>query len=269
MPVGQNRLQDGTSGNGMRATRAAAGRNHARARPAIGGAIAAALALLVLGAGLPALAQLPGTGAGVADDPLVQRGVPADATAENAVVARDRALVSGQRVAYERMAATLGLPRSLPDQQIEQLVSSLVIESERVTARGYSARITVNFNPQRVAGGRAPGGASAPLAGPAFGTLSPGAAQPSGPAVATVEAVARYRSFPEWVEITRRLGAAPAVSRMEVLTVSGEMARVRLALRSQPPDAAAELAQGGLLLGPAGMDARPGEGWRLGLVGAR
>ncbi|WP_439599189.1 hypothetical protein, partial [Falsiroseomonas sp.] len=112
------------------------------------------LALLLL-SGLalrPALAQ---------DDPLVQRGVPAEATAETAVLAREQALNAGQRLAYERMAAATGLSTSASTQQIESMVRSLVIESERITARTYTARITVNFNPQGVAaaGGRLPGGA--------------------------------------------------------------------------------------------------------------
>jgi hypothetical protein len=259
MPVGQHGVNHSTG----RATRAGRGNNHGRAPRAIARALAAALL-----AAIPALAPPAGPAHAQAvpeDNPMVQRGVPAEATAENAVVARDRALASGQRIAYDRMAGQLGLPRGLSDSQIEAMVASLVIESERITPRGYSARITVNFNPQRVAGGRAPGG-SAPLPGPGSGaTVSPS----GGPTVATLEAVARYRSFPEWVEITRRLGASPTVARAEVVTVSGEMARIRLALRSQPPDAAVELAQGGLMLGPAAMDARPGEGWRLGLAGSR
>lgn len=210
----------------------------------------------------PALAQTAAE-----DNPLVQQGIPAEATAENAVIARDRALASGQRLAYERLAAALGLPRSLPDQQIENLVQSLVIESERITPRGYTARITVNFNPQRVASlsGRSPG-----MEGPATGFgAAPGTPRPTGPAVATVEALASYRSFPEWVEITRRLGASPSVARMEVIAVSGQAARLRLALRSPPTEAAMELAQSGIALGPAPIDARPGEGWRLGLAGGR
>jgi hypothetical protein len=267
MPVGQHGSKQHGSKHGTgRTTRAAGGHNHGRAPRAIARALAAALL-----AAAPAwtLAVPPAHAQAVAEDnPLVQRGVPAEATAENAVVARDRALAAGQRIAYDRMAGQLGLPRGLSDSQIEALVSSLVIESERITPRGYSARITVNFNPQRVAG-RAPGGAAPGPSGPAFGTPAPGAASPGGPAVATLEAVARYRSLPEWAEITRRLNASPAVARAEVVTVSGEMARIRLALRSQPPDAAAELAQGGLLLGPAAMDARPGEGWRLALAGYR
>lgn len=263
MRVGQDRTQ-----HGDQATRAGRGHNHGRSPRAIAGAMALALAVLAPGAGLvpAAWAQAPVPGAAT-DDPLVQRGVPAEATAENAVVARDRALASGQRIAYDRMATALGLQRGLSDSQIESLVTSLVIESERITPRGYAARITVNFNPQRVGvAGRAPGGAAPPLAGPAFGGPAP--AQPAGPAVASVEAVARYRSFPEWAEISRRLGSSGAVSRVEVVTISGEAARLRIALRSQPPEAAADLAAGGLQLAPAtGFDARPGEGWRLSLGG--
>lgn len=237
----------------MPGTRTLAGRGGNNHAPAGAATRRAALALAVLLAPAAALAQ-----AMPEDNPLVQRNIPAEATAENAVVARDRALAAGQRLAYERMATQLNLPRNLSDSQIEAMVQSLVIESERITPRGYVARITVNFSPGAVGAGRA----AAP------GMATP--AQPGrGPAVATVEAVARYRTFPEWVEISRRLNAAPQVARIEVVTISGEMARLRLGLRSQPPDAAAELVSSGLQLAPGPIDARPGEGWRLGLAGGR
>ena len=236
---------------GTRIDVAGRGNNHAGAAASIAARLSAALLALVLVLGGPARAQ---------DDPTVQRGVPAEATAENAVVARDRALASGQRIAYERMAAAMGLPTGLSDSQIQGMVRSLVIESERVTPRGYSARITVNFNAGRA---RASGEAAAGAAG--------GASSPArrGPAVATVEAVALYRSFPEWVEINRRLAAAGPVARTEVLSVSGDRARLRLALRAQPIDAATEFAESGLDLAQGTMDARPGEAWRLTLAGGR
>ncbi|WP_203072892.1 hypothetical protein [Falsiroseomonas ponticola] len=246
---------------------------------------------MMLGAALafaaPVLLPMPAYAQATPEEnPLVQRGVPAEATAETAVIARDRALNAGQRTAYDRMAAALGLPRGIPDAQIEGLVQSLVIESERITTRGYSARLTVNFNPGRVAamGGRSPGappgaiGAPGTLfsapGGPATGPApagTPTAQAPGigGPAVATVEALALYRSFPEWVEITRRLGAASPVARFDIVSLTGESARLRLGLRTQPPEAAAELAQSGIALAPAPIDSRPGEGWRLSLAGGR
>ena len=252
MPVGQDSAQKDRKGGAP----AADGHNHARRLRAI--ALAAALGC-ALGLSGPARAELgddeiEGTSA-AAETPLIQRNIPAEATAENAVVARDRALVAGQRTAYERMAASLGLPANASDSDIQALVSSLVIESERVTPRGYAARITVNFN--------APGGAANPLAAQVPPPLPGAAAQ--GPTVASLEAVARYRSLPEYADLTRRLAAQPAVARVEIVSISGERARLRLGLRSQPQDAAAEMARGGLLLGPGAA----GEGWRLGLAGGR
>uniref|UniRef100_UPI003F6FA61F hypothetical protein n=1 Tax=Falsiroseomonas sp. TaxID=2870721 RepID=UPI003F6FA61F len=123
-----------------------------------------------------------------------------------------------------------------------------------------------------------PGGAAA-APGAAEAPAAPVA---SGPAVATVEALASYRSFAEWVEINRRLGSAAPVARVEVVTIAGDQARLRLGLRSQPPEAATELAGLGLALGqaPAPVDPRlaglpgrapqgTGEGWRLSLAGSR
>lgn len=195
------------------------------------------------------------------DDPFVQRGVPAEATAENAVVARDRALAAGQRLAYERMAAQTGMSAGASDSQIQSMVQSLVIESERITPRGYSARITVNF--RRTGGGRAPEGTAG---GSATGS-APSARR--GAAVATVDVVARYRSFPEWVEINRRLSSAAPVARMEVVSISGDTARLRLALRAPPFEAAADLAESGIDMVEGPPDPRSGEGWRLGLAGWR
>ena len=247
MPVGQDGAQNGRKGR----SHAAGGHNHARRLRAI--ALAAALGC-ALGLSGPVRAEGVLDSATAAETPLIQRNIPAEATAENAVLARDRALLAGQRIAYEQMAASLGLPTNASDADIQALVASLVIESERITPRGYAARITVNFNP--------PGRAAAPLAAQA--APLPGATAP-GPTVASVEAVARYRSLPEYADLTRRLAAQPAVARVEIVSISGEQARLRLGLRSQPQDAAAEMARGGLLLDPGA----PGEGWRLGLAGGR
>jgi hypothetical protein len=231
MPVGQD---GGTTGRHFRG--AGAGQNHGRAGQAM-----RVLALLL------ALLAPPAFGQG---DPLVQRGVPAEATAENAVVARDRALAAGQRLAYERMADAMGLPRSASDAEIEARIASLVIESERVTARGYSARITVNFRPPGEAGGpRLP---------------RPLPPSPTAPAIASIEASARFRSVGEYAEYARRLAANPAVARAELISVSAQHARWRLALRVQPEAAPEQLAGSGLTLG----EPDPREGWRLGL-GAR
>lgn len=252
MPVGQDGAQNGRKGEAP----AAGGHNHARRPRAI--ALAAALGC-ALGLSAAPRAEVAGDrmdgSAPMAETPLVQRNIPAEATADNAVLARDRALLAGQRLAYERMAASLGLPANASDSDIQALVSSLVIESERITPRGYAARITVNFNP--------PGGAQAPLAAQVAPPL-PGAV-PQGAAVANLEAVARYRSLPEYGDLTRRLAAQPSVARVEIVSISGEQARLRLALRSPPQDAAAEMARGGLQLGPGA----PGEGWRLGLAAGR
>ncbi len=231
MPVGQD------GGMKVRQARCArGGHNHGGAGRAMRG-LALCLALLAA----PALGQ---------GDPLVQRGVPAEATAENAVVARDRALAAGQRLAYERMAEAMGLPRNATDAEIEARVASLVIESERVTARGYSARITVNFRPPGETGGPA---APRPLP-----------PSPTAPAIASIEASARFRSIGEYAEYARRLAGNPAIARAELMSVSAQHARWRLALRVQPEAAPEQLAASGLTLG----EPDPREGWRLGL-GAR
>lgn len=218
-------------------------RNHASPRRAIGALVG--LAMLALAPA--ALAQATPDG-----NPLVQRDIPAEATAENAVVARDRALASGQRLAYQRMAIQLGLPQNIPDSQIESMVASLVIESERVTARGYAARITVNFLPGR-------GPLQTPEGAPPVGAPGTGAS--------TIEATASYRSLGEYGALVRGLSTARSVARVEVISIAGDRARMRLRLRQDAGEAAGELAGQGVLLLPVGSEAEPQE-WRLS-VGSR
>jgi hypothetical protein len=254
MPVCQRRRRDrslGGTGQGAGSpTRAGRGDNHA----GVVRAIARACLVLLLLIGLAPAARAQATPDG---NPLVQRDVPAEATAENAVVARDRALAAGQRIAYERMAAQLGMPRSLPDQQIEALVSSLVIESERITPRGYVARITVNFRP--------PGTLRGPLSVNEGPEVAGGV--PAGRGATSIEALASYRSFAEYAALKRQLAASPAVARVEVLTVAGDRATLRIALRREVGEAAGLLADRGVQLTPANSDPTSREGWRLSLGG--
>ena len=181
-----------------------------------------------------------------------QRGVPAEATAENGVLARDRALASARRIAWGRLAGD-NAARGLSDSQIEALVESIVIEEERTGPTRYSGVVTVNFRrsgSQAVLGGADPATALAPR---------------NMATVATVEAVARYGGMAEWLEIRRRLAASPEVARIDVVAISIDRARLRIALRTAPPAAAEALATGGILLAP---QAGAPDAWRVGL-GAR
>ncbi|RYI80842.1 MAG: hypothetical protein EON47_23740, partial [Acetobacteraceae bacterium] len=98
-------------------------------------------ALVTLGVAAPAAGQYlppaaaPFTAAPAAEAPppinLSQRGIPAEASAENGVLARDKALAAGRRLAWEKALSEAGLPATtLSDQRIEGLVSSIVIEQE-------------------------------------------------------------------------------------------------------------------------------------------
>lgn len=194
-----------------------------------------------------------------------QRGVPAEATAENGVIARERAFVAGRRAAWERIASAAGVTRSLSDSQIEGMVTSIIIEEERTSPTRYTGRITVNFNPGRV---RAITGGSGTADGGTPGVPgTPGEPPPrpvaSGPAAATIEAVALYGSLNEWLEIRRRLVANTA--RLEVVAISTDRARLRLGLRAPPAVAAEELARQGLTMSPG--SGAPGDAWRVGLGG--
>ncbi len=240
-------------------------------------AIGGLLALL----GAPAAAQ---------EDALVQRGIPAEATAENAVVARERAIANAQRIAYGRMAAAAGISGSASAAQIESAVSSLIVESERTTLNGYQGRFTVRFNAARVAslGGRVASSAAAadpnapprPPAAPEAGNAAfvpppgyvPGTPSPGGgPAAAYLDAATTFRSLNEWVALRRPLLSQPSVSSVDIVAISTDGARLRLGLRSAPATAAGELASGGIVLAPTAPAGSPRgamqPGWRVGLAG--
>jgi hypothetical protein len=190
----------------------------------------------------------------------VQRGVPAEATAENGVVARERALASGRRAAWERIASAAGVTRSLTDAQIEAMVASIIIEEERTSPTRYSGRITVNFVPGRVRA--VTGGALAADPGRGGGEDTPTRPPPPTAPIVSVEAVALYGSLNEWLELRRRLAAT---ARLEVVAISTDRARLRLGLRGAPAVAAEELARQGVSLVPG--SGAPGDAWRVGLAG--
>lgn len=228
-------------------------------------------ALAMLGVAPPASGQYlppaaaPFTAAPAAEAPpplnLSQRGIPAEASAENGVLARDKALAAGRRLAWEKALSEAGLPATtLSDQRIEGLVSSIVIEQERTAPTRYTGRITVNFDPNRVRG---------VLGG---NTTVPGATQPAvaaAPASNWLEARATYRSMAEWLDLQRRLRTAGPVASVDILAISVDQARLRLGLRAPAPDAAASLIAAGIALEPT--MAQPGmpadATWRLGLAG--
>lgn len=197
---------------------------------------------------------------------FTQRGVPAEATAENGVIARERALANGRRAAWERIASAGGSTRTLSDAQIEAMVSSIIIEEERTSPTRYTGRITVNFNPGRARAYVSGGGSGATAdAGGASGQPGSSDRRPQGPvtAAATVEVVALYGSLNEWLELRRRLSGAAA--RMEVVAISTDRARLRVGLRSAPAVAAEELATQGITMTPG--SGAPGDAWRVGLAG--
>lgn len=257
------------TGSGRAAPVGRGGNNHARALFATAALLLAGMAAGAAGAqGLPP-PDSEGMPAIESAGPVLnlsQHGVPAEATAENGVLARERALAAGRRTAWERLLAEAGAPPiQLSDSQIENLVSSIVIEQERTSPTRYSGRITVNFNGAKVRpmlAGRTP--ALPPVAG-APGPGGGGAA-PTGPASNWLDAIANYRSMGEWLELRRRLQSAGAVASVEIVGITVEAARLRLGLRAPPQVAAGDLAGLGIALAPA-AGVGPGLAWRVGLAG--
>lgn len=193
------------------------------------------------------------------DNPLVQRGVPAEATAENAVAARDQAHASARRIAFQRMAEALGGGIATPsDAQLERMVAALIVEDERTSSTRYTGHLTVQFSPAQVSSltGRSfsgTGGAGAPGG---MGLNIPMAAQ------AYVEATTSFNSFQEWLELRRRLRASNSVASIDIVAISPDAARMRLGLRQQPGEAAASLTAAGVAVSPDGSR------WQVGLGGS-
>jgi hypothetical protein len=182
------------------------------------------------------------------DNPLVQRGVPAEATAENAVLARDRAHANARRIAFQRLIeATSGASASPPsDSQLERMVAALIVEEERTTPTRYSGRLTVQFNAGLVASvtGRSFSGGGATAGGLALNI--PMAAQ------AYVEARSQHGSLQEWLDLRRRLRGSGSVASLEIISLSMDAARFRLGLRQTPSEAAASLSGAGINITPNG-----------------
>ncbi len=218
---------------------------------------AALAALLLLGVFcLPARGQ---------DNPLVQRGIPAEATADNAVQARERAFAAARRAAWQRLAAATGTTQNPSDSQLESMVSAIIVESERTTPTRYVGRLTVQFASGTAGLTRAPGIATLPGQAPAPTRAADGGLNlPPAAAVASIEASTAFAGgLAEWLELRRRLLSNPAVAGMELQAISMDAARMRLSLRAQPGEAQSSLVDAGIWVDGAGPS------WRVGLAGGR
>lgn len=110
------------------------------------------IALLVLAAFLSFASA-----ARAADDRVfVERDVPAQATAADAVQARENAIAEAQVLALRRLMERLSPPESrgrlpaVPASQIDRYVRSFEVQSEQVGSTTYQALITVRFQPDAV-----------------------------------------------------------------------------------------------------------------------
>jgi hypothetical protein len=113
------------------------------------------IALLVLGALLLLGQPGPAAGQAVQQRQFIERDVPVQAEADDAVQARSQALRDGQVAALQRLMARLSGrdPASLPEVapgQIDRYVRSFEIQQEQVGARSYAARLTVDFRQEPV-----------------------------------------------------------------------------------------------------------------------
>lgn len=83
-----------------------------------------------------------------ADDRLTVRGVAVDVAAENSAAARDKALVAGQRQAFEQLWNAQAPEKPVPklsDEQIGDLVRDFTVQSEKTSGTRYVATLTYRF----------------------------------------------------------------------------------------------------------------------------
>lgn len=84
------------------------------------------------------------------------RGVPVDQTAQSAAQAREAAIAAGQRQAlrqvFERLTPRADARRlpNVSNQRITDMVASLEVDDERISATRYLGRLTVRFKPDEV-----------------------------------------------------------------------------------------------------------------------
>ncbi|MFN9091064.1 MAG: hypothetical protein ACK5V0_06070, partial [Alphaproteobacteria bacterium] len=208
-------------------------------------------------AALPALAQFSDMGA------LTQRGVPAEATAENGVVAQERAFAAGRRTAWDRIQGMVNAPRRPTDAELDRMVRSIVIEQETTGPQRYSGRLTIQFDAEAVQSFVEGSEIRAATLPSGTAPEAPISVTPATPIMVTLDAVARYGSLNEWLEIRRRLAIAGA--RLDVVGITTDRARVQLGLRVPIGMATETFAQNGLSL--ARGTGAPNDQWRLGLAG--
>jgi hypothetical protein len=98
----------------------------------------------------------PGPAKAQTTDPYTVRNVAVDISAENVGIARDRALVEGQRQAYDlllqRLTASADWPRlpKLSDGELEDVVLDVGIDQEKRSAVRYLATLSVRFKPDMI-----------------------------------------------------------------------------------------------------------------------
>jgi hypothetical protein len=106
--------------------------------------IAALLAVLALAAG----ALAPGSAAA---DPYLVRDVRVDATAGNAIAAREEAVADAQRIALRRLAERLtGSEAAAQGLDAASLVQGIEVQEERTSAVRYVGTLAIRFSPQAV-----------------------------------------------------------------------------------------------------------------------
>jgi hypothetical protein len=204
--------------------------------------------LLIFVAGAPILSAR-------ADDPWEVRDVAVDASAENALAARDKAIAQGYARAFEALAARLTAGSTAtphPDlSQLDSLVRDFEVQSERGSATRWIGVLTVRFRPDRTqaylarSGARIAAGAlDTPGEAPALAGVEPwtGPAQRFG-------LVLPIGSLADWISARDALQRTPGTKKVELTGLARNQARIAIDYAGDVERLRTALQQTGFTLG--------------------
>jgi Uncharacterized protein conserved in bacteria (DUF2066) len=179
------------------------------------------------------LALLGPFSAARAEDPWEVRDVAVDATAENGMAARDKAIAQGYARAFDKLVERVAAdPAAAPKpglQQLDSLVRDFEVQNERGSATRWIGVLTVRFRPDRTqaylsrSGVKFAAGAIEPPAGSE--AALPGFEPWTGP-TQRFGLVLPISSLGDWVAARDALQRTPGAKKVELTGLARNEARV-------------------------------------------
>lgn len=180
------------------------------------------------------------------------RDIPVSAQAADANTARMAAMEQAEQKAFIKLLEQALPPEqaaakaaTVPPQAISGLVTGYDVKNEKISAQSYGASIDVSFDPQKTDTLLNKPAASAPAAAHVL-TSPSSAVLPSTVSAGKITALSRLSSVQDWVRLRKRLGAIPAISKVELSAISQQQADIVLYYNGGPAELEAALQSAGL-----------------------